>query len=356
MADPQPSATPQPGGEAGANDPPQPRKKLANPLLLIAASAVFAVASMLAAALAVTNVHDAAFESEQAETMALYLACIPSILLGLLSVVCLVGGAVRWAVHGHDGRGIDLTEANREVVQALDLISHRLLLSETAKKVAYRGEDLKALREAIRKDIDTEQYDAALVLLQEMATTYGFKEEAEKFREEVLAARAAGREARVSRALTRLDEILARHDFEAATEEAGKIQRLFPESERVRMLDRKVGQAREQYKHDLERKFLEAAQKGDIDAAMTLLEEMDKYLTEQEAEPFRETARGVIGKKRDNLGVQFKLAVQDKEWSRAVRVGEQIIRDFPNSRMADEVRGMLDLLRERAAGQQAATA
>ena len=87
---------------------------------------------------------------------------------------------------------------------------------------------------------------------------------------------------------------------------------------------------------------------------MELLKELDKYLTEQEAEPFRETARGVIGKKRDNLGVQFKIAVHDREWVRAMRVGEQIIQEFPNTKMCDEVRGMIDLLRERAAGQHAA--
>jgi len=87
---------------------------------------------------------------------------------------------------------------------------------------------------------------------------------------------------------------------------------------------------------------------------MQLIREMDKYLTEQEAEPLRETARGVIGKARDNLGVQFKLAVRDKEWVAAVNIGEQIIRDFPNSKMSDEVRSMLDVLRQRAAGQQAA--
>ena len=62
----------------------------------------------------------------------------------------------------------------------------------------------------------------------------------------------------------------------------------------------------------------------------------------------------MIGKKRENLGVQFKIAVHDKQWLRGVAVGEQLIREFPNSRMADEARGLLDLLRERAAGQRAA--
>lgn len=156
--------------------------------------------------------------------------------------------------------------------------------------------------------------------------------------------------------MEKLDALLAKHQFDQAIKEAHKIQRLYAESPQVRDVHKTVAHAREQYKHDLEREFLEAAKVDDVDRAVELLKELDMYLTEQEAEPFRETARGVIGKQRENLGVQFKIAVHDKEWLRAVSVGEQIIREFPNSRMADEVRSMLDLLRERAAGQRAAQA
>ena len=52
--------------------------------------------------------------------------------------------------------------------------------------------------------------------------------------------------------------------------------------------------------------------------------------------------------------MQLNRAVHDKERTPAVRIGEQIIKEFPNSKMADEVRGLLDVLRARAAGEQAA--
>jgi len=347
MADEQPQ-------DASSEGSPSSSRKSWSPLAWLGLSVAFAVASMMAAAVAVTNIHEATFEDPQSETMTLYLACIPSIVLGLLSVASLLIGSVRWGVRGSEARTLSESEAHAELMRKLQEIANRQLLSETAKRVAYRNEDLSALRRVIRRDIDSGAYDAAIALAQEMSATYGFKEEAEGYREEAIRGRAAGREAKIDQAIAQLDKLIEQNDFESATQAAAKIQRLFPESERVRVLERRVTQAREQYKHDLERRFLQAAQKDDIDAAIELLEEMDKYLTEQEAEPFYETARGVIGKKRDNLGVQFKMAVQDKEWNQAVRVGEQIIREFPNSRMADEVRGMLDLLRQRAAGQQAA--
>lgn len=273
------------------------------------------------------------------------------ILMAIAGTVMLIIGSIRWAIYGRDSAGAPWI---KNLITLTQSVNERLLLSETAKRIAYRHEDIDLLRSTIRADIDKKDFDAALVLVSEIGSTYGHKEEAEEYREQIIAARTAEMEQKVERAMAKLDELLAAHKFEEATHEAHKIHRLYSESPQVHGIQRKVTHAREQYKHDLEREFLEAAKVDNVDRAVELLKELDKYLTEQEAEPFRETARGVIGKQRENLGVQFKIAVHDKEWVRSVSVGEQIIREFPNSRMADEVRGMLDLLRERAAGQRAA--
>ena len=107
-------------------------------------------------------------------------------------------------------------------------------------------------------------------------------------------------------------------------------------------------QARVSYKSDLERRFRLAANEGRADEAMELMRELDAYLSLTEAEPLRELSRGIIGKARDSLGGQFKNAVQDKRWAEAVRIGERIIAEFPNTRMATEVRDVIDGLRIRA--------
>ena len=79
-----------------------------------------------------------------------------------------------------------------------------------------------------------------------------------------------------------------------------------------------------------------------------MIKEMDHLLSEAESEQFMEVARGVIGKAKENLGVEFKLAIQDRAWDRASIVGQRIIDEFPNSRMAGEVRDHIDTIRERA--------
>jgi len=246
--------------------------------------------------------------------------------------------------------------ANQRSLELLQTLDDHMLISDTAKRITHRERDRAALREAIRSDINKGDHEAALVLVTEMSQVYGYRHEAEEFRDQILAARRAEIDQQVTDGIAALDQVIAKREWDRALADADKLGRLFPDSSRVKGLDKHVKEAREQHKHSLERKFLQAAGRDDIETAIDTLKELDKYLTESEAEPFRETARGVIGKKRDNLGVQFKLAVSDKEWTQAVRVGEQLIRDFPNSKMADEVRSRLDLLRERAAGEQAARA
>lgn len=329
----------------------------ATPDGMFLAAALLMVASAVVAMLASIALTGVTFADPAAELAVKYAAYLCSVILGMASVYALLAGAVRCGVYGRASRGVTTQAAGPaegDLLTQLQIISDRMLLSDTAKRIAYRQEDVNALREAIRDDIAKKDFDAAMVLVQEMSTTFGYREEAEEFREQIMAARSTVIEARITVLLKRLDQIIAARDFPQALADALKIKRIYPDNPRVATIDEYVREAQGAYKHQLERDFLAAAQKDDVDGAIELLKALDGYLTEREAEPFREVARGVIGKKRDNLGVQFKMAVHDKEWLKAIRVGEQIIRDFPNTRMAEEVRERLDQLRERAAGQQAA--
>jgi hypothetical protein len=44
--------------------------------------------------------------------------------------------------------------------------------------------------------------------------------------------------------------------------------------------------------------------------------------------------------------VQFGIAVAEKQWVGALEIGEQIISDFPNSKMCGEIRGKLTVLQQ----------
>lgn len=236
----------------------------------------------------------------------------------------------------------------RTLAKSIENLQECMVLSDDARRVLNRKRERELLRGAIEEDIDVEDWDAAMVLIRELAERFGYRADAEEFREKVETARFTTVDRRVNEALRGLEHMLARADWDEAMTEAGRIARLYPDSPKVEGLRHRVQAARDRFKLDLERRFLHAAQGDRIDEAMDLLRQMDQYLTETEGEQFREVARGVIGKARENLGAQFKLAIQDRAWDRASEIGERIVEEFPNSRMAEEVRGVIDDIRDRA--------
>jgi hypothetical protein len=249
-----------------------------------------------------------------------------------------------------DGRGDDSTMAReiRHMANSIETLTQESGLSEAAKRVLHRREERTLLCKSIEQDITDKDWNAAMVLVKELAERFGYRADAEQFRSRIERARAQTLSNEVESAIERLNTLILERQWPEAFAEAASIQRLFPESPSVDGLHQLVQNAKEKYKLELEREFLEAAQREENDKAMDLLRTLDSYLSEDEAEHFREVARGVIGRAKDNLGVRFKLLVQDKSWDKALEVAEEILEEFPNSKMADEIRNMIDVVRDRA--------
>jgi hypothetical protein len=267
--------------------------------------------------------------------------------VGLIALMTPISMMIAWRM-GEPGGSASQDYAMRELIQAVKRQTEEAGLSEVAKSVLHRKHERELLRRAIEQDIQEEDWDAAMVLVKELAERFGYRADAEEFRTRIERARAQTLDRRVVEALAGLDAHIRTQRWTEAYAEAARIQRLYPDSHRVEGIRARVDQARAAYRRDLERNFLLAADSGRVDDAMDLLKQLDTYLTPNEAAPFQEVARGVIGKLRENLGVRFKLAVQDHQWDDAVLVGNQITTQFPNTRMAQEVRELLPMVRERA--------
>ena len=232
--------------------------------------------------------------------------------------------------------------------QFLAQIYENSMLSDNAKRVLFRDRELELLRRAIEEDIAHGDYNSGLTLCDEMANLFGHREEAEAFRNRILQAGHAQYEARVHQALEHFERILAARDWAQGYREAASIRRLYPNHHMIQDIDQRILRAREDHKKELETHFIDAAGRDDVDTAMPLLKELDRYLTRDEAQRLSEVAQAVVMKHRENLSTQFKMAVNDHRWAEAAQVGDQIIAEYPNTKMADEVRSMIDVLRVRA--------
>ncbi len=232
--------------------------------------------------------------------------------------------------------------------QLLEGIRDSAALSDSAKQIAYRHKDRDALRHAIREDIDKNDYDGAYWLAAEMERRFGNRQEAAQFREMVETARKGFIAREVHEALEHFDQLLKKFDWLAAVQEMEQLTRTFTSHPDVQRLPDRVQAAKETHKRTLLKEWKDAVSKDDVDRSVELLKQLDQYLTPGEAEGFKEIARDVFKKQLQQLGVQFALQCNDKNWGEAIRIGQQITDQFPNTRIAAEVREVLPSLKEKS--------
>lgn len=224
-------------------------------------------------------------------------------------------------------------------------------LSDQAKSLVFRESEIEAFREAIHADLMSQDYKSAERLIESIEGKFGYADEAARLRSEVEATRKATLDEKIDSAVARIMKTTEHRDWARASREAKRLMRLFPDNPKIASLPERIQTARMQRKRDLLQSYGEAVRKNDVDLSIKMLKELDMYLEPHEAGALAESARGVFKAKLHNLGVQFAIRVTEEQWSGAVAAGEEIIREYPNSRMAQEVREKLSTLRAKAAQQ-----
>lgn len=242
----------------------------------------------------------------------------------------------------------DLNEAIAKQSTMLQEISDNTRISDAAKSLAHRGEELGALRSAIREDLRGERWEAALTLIDKMEQQFGYNDEAESCREELDDARNERIQAKLAEAIEMIESHFASYEWDRAQNEIDRLMHALPEDARVLSLQDRMGTLKEQHKQELRAAWDLAVRRSDTDHAIEVLKELDQYLSPAEAKALQNTARDVFKEKLLQVGVQFRFAVKEKRWQDALDTGLELIRDFPNARMANEVRDALDTLRERS--------
>lgn len=243
---------------------------------------------------------------------------------------------------------LDLGERIEGMAAPLKDMAENSHISDAAKSIAHRTKEREALRDAIRDDILHQDWEAAYYLIDQMEHRFGYRQEAQKIRREVDNSRQETIERMIVEAVHHIEQLCDQRNWDQARTEADRLLRLFPKHEQTKQLADLVDHKRDEYKAALLRAYREASDRNESERCVAILTELDPFLTRSEAEALAESARGVFRAQLMNLGVQFSLAVTEKRWRDALEVGLQITSEFPNSRMAQEVREKLEVLRKRA--------
>ncbi len=253
-----------------------------------------------------------------------------------------------------DLRRLRTAQIKQEAV--LTDISDNVMLSDTIKSIAFRDKDLKTLEDSAMQSIRKGKTEAVEWIIDQIREKFGAIELSEKLEREIERTRKLSEEERAHEYISHLESLWSIHDYKMAAIEENELLARFPANERVALLRGETEKRRQGHKRELLEKMEVASRNNDHELCVEILKMLDMHLTPTEAAALQETARDVLRTRLHSLGVQFSLAVTGKEWSRAYRIGKSIVKDYPNSRMAQEVREKMTDLENLANGLTAGAA
>jgi len=233
----------------------------------------------------------------------------------------------------------------------LKQINQNTRLSEAARAVAFRDTDKQALREVVFDKLQQQDFDATYKIIDEIAQCTEYQELANQLRIEADKYRDATDQERINQVIAHIEKLLDSYQWAKASAQIERLIKDYPNSEKAKAMRQRLVDKKEERKKVLLTAWDDAVKRQATDRSLEILRELDMYLTPNEGLALQEAARDVFRTKLHNLGVQFSLAVSGKQWADALQIGQQIIRDFPNSRMAEEIRERMDVLRQKVANQ-----
>jgi hypothetical protein len=266
-------------------------------------------------------------------------------LIALLTMLARVSRIVS-TLNDNSARLEEASKAMESIRDGLLQINHSTRISEAAKAIAFREDDKRSLREAVFERLKQNDFDGAFEIVDEIENHSEYRLLAEELRRQVDNYRNATQDERIDQAIDQVNKLFDACQWVKASLQIESLVRANPESEKMKALRQRLVERKEERKRILLAAWDDAVTRQETDRSLEILRELDLYLTPNEALALQEAAKDVFRTKLHNLGVQFALAVSDKHWSNALEIGQQIVRDFPNSRMSGEIREKLHVLRQ----------
>jgi hypothetical protein len=243
------------------------------------------------------------------------------------------------------GNTVEMLARNRNL---LGQIAQGVRLSDAAKEIAFRDTDRMELAEAILAKLHQHDFDATYAMIDAMSRRTAYKDLAEHLRSTTDKYRSATEDERIKQIIAHIDKLCEQYHWSQAAAVIERFVKTFPRSEKAQAAAGDFRQRKDKRKRELLAAWDNAVKRQETDRSLDILKELDQYLTPTEGLALQESASSVFRTKLHNLGVQFSLAIAEKRWQTALGTGQQIVQDFPNSRMAHEIRSKMDILHERA--------
>jgi len=232
--------------------------------------------------------------------------------------------------------------------QVVNQVNQSTRVSETAKAIAFRDSDMQTLRDAVFDKLQQKDFEGAYEIIDEISHNTGYGKLAEQLHVQADKYRDATDIERMNQSISHIEKQLEDHQWVNASAQIERLIKEYPANDKALAMRQRLSDKKDERKKVLLNSWDDAVKRQATDRSLEILRELDQYLTPNEALALQEAARDVFRTKLHNLGVQFSLSISGRQWARALETGQEIIRDFPNSRMAEEIREKINTLRTNA--------
>ena len=211
----------------------------------------------------------------------------------------------------------------------LSQISQNTRLSDKAKAITFRDADRQALREVVFDKLQQQDFETTDQIIDEIAHNTIYTGLAKQLREEAVRYRNATDTERENQVIAHIEKLFENYQWAKSSVLIERLIVAAPNSSEAKGLRQKLLDKKAERKKMLLAAWDSAVQRQATDRSLEILRELDSYLTPNEGLALQEAAKDVFRTKLHNLGVRFSLAVSGKQWEQAVKIGEQIVHDFP---------------------------
>ncbi len=246
----------------------------------------------------------------------------------------------------------EVTGSLEKISANLAQINHSTRVSESAKAIAFRDASIKTLEEAVLEKLKLEDFDGANELINEIAKRPEYEELARELKTKADNYHSKSDQDKINQVITHIEKLFENCHWAQASAQIEGLIGAYPNCKEAKAMRQKLFEQKQERKKILLAAWDDAIQKQETDRSLDILKELDSYLTPSEGLALQEAARDVFRTKLHNLGVQFAIAVTEKRWIGALDIGQQIMNDFPNSRMSEEIREKMDVIRQNVQLQQ----
>ena len=246
----------------------------------------------------------------------------------------------------------ELTHSLQQLHEGLKQIKQSTLISDAVKSIAFRDADRQSLKGVVFEKLQLKDFNAAYEIIDEIEKLPEYEDLSDELREQAEQYQNANEQERLVQLIAHIEKLIVDARWARASAQIEALIKAYPESEQAKNLRQILQDNKQERKKILLAAWDDAVTNQETDRSLEILKELDSYLSPNEALALQEAASDIYRTKLHSLGMQFSMSVTEKRWADALEIGQQIIKDFPNSKMCKEIYTKIDVLKHNVQTQK----